>query len=916
MTQVSYSSGSLRKDFVCVEVFSTYIQTGPFVGGPTSIEGVFTNAIGQTINVTISVGPGGVISTGGFDIILGGPSTNYLTTVTFDRKYSGRISLAATSLDNDGINGRDRLCNFSIGNPDIINPLLENAGNCIQTINGSNPFSVKDFGWSEVDEISFFNFNYLRTNIASTTTFVLQLEEKSLQKWEKNNTVNPPSYTDPITNTIYPTLPLNVFEVTCEENTELVSYTKELCYKVSSPISFDFSNTPAEPWDAYNGIRPRQDGIPFLNFIGSFIFNEFDPTGRFLYTVDGGTLRTHIYDNFALVNVTNVPLNFSAFPNAAIFIPTGIAVHPVTKILYVIYLDLPNRRLFLANIINNIVNLIGDCQYTSIPTLPSDAHDITFTKAGQLLLGHGENIYLVDHTTGLVNTGSPSVIPASSLTATFSINNISRYHNGDIHISGIDSTFGPSVIIYDGESYTKLQQWTSDNSITPPTSIISTAYPLNPEIKFNRLYVKNIETNQLSYDDRDIITGRLIDIVPNASITDCTSEPNREVSWAEDMCYIVDNNIESRGLVQIDAGQIVSIACNMVPGFIPPVSNPYDSFTHNKNGTELYAMENTTPLLDTYTWVPLSNPVLTTSTGITGLIGTPQAIRTRWRDNSLWVLTEQVSGDNRFYRFYTVNRITGEALIQGTAIYPATGTNDASFTWGIDDEIYFSYSTGLNTYRVSTLSKGNYYINTFVADTNYVINNINTDLPNQRLILSDGTNSRIEFMTYLGDIIESCPGIASQDAIQAPSTNIEIGDTAIKVKKIFIKDLVTGEVTSFYHDYLTGKSIVLPPLARIVNCTTGASGVGISSSSSSGVIGIPRFQVISGQNTWSQNVSAPTAKSITLTRITNAIIVDDGFIISTINSGFSHTWTSDTLGGNLVITGVSNGSEFIVSWIN
>ena len=293
MPNVSYGSGLNKKDFVCVEVESAFAKTGAYVpSGPLSIQGIFTNTVGETIAATITVVPGGSVTSGGLNFALGGASTNYLVTVSFDRKYSGSIRFSGTSFDNSVLGGIDRICNSSIGNPDILPVDGEVVGNCFQAVQGTNPATPKIFGWSEVNEITSFSFSFVRNNIGSSVTLSLLLTEKSLQKWEKNNDVTPPVYTDPLTTTTYTTLPAGVFEVSCEENNEIVSYTKELCYKITSPISFDLSSTSAEPWDAYNRIRPRQDGIPFLTYSPfAFSFAEFNSKGTSLYSISGTILQ-------------------------------------------------------------------------------------------------------------------------------------------------------------------------------------------------------------------------------------------------------------------------------------------------------------------------------------------------------------------------------------------------------------------------------------------------------------------------------------------------------------------------------------------------------------------------------------------------------------------------------------------------
>lgn len=912
MTQVAYGSGFNKKEFTCVEVASVHSQTGVFIpSGPSSIQGIFTNTIGETIAATISVVAGGSVVSGGLNFTLGGASTNYLVTVSFNRKFSGSIQFSGTSIDNNILTGTDKFCNASIGNPDLLPVDGEVVGNCFQAISGSNPATPKLFGWSEVNELTSFTFSFQRNNIGSSVVLSLLLTEKSLQKWQKNNDVNPPVYTDPLTSTIYTTLPAGVFEVNCEENNESVAYTKELCYKIGSSISFDYSANPAESWDAYNGVRPRTDGIPSLPFVvGGFNFNEFSPDGKYLYSVSAASFTTHTYNNFGLVGFVTIVINFAGFPAAAAMTPVGLAVHPSTGVIYLSYID-GARRLWLATLsTNGSLQLVGDTQFNSVASIPIDAHDITFTASGQLVMAHGSNLYLIDHTTGVLNSGVPVVLIGAS-TNGFAIRNISRYANGDLHLAGQDIGLGPIVLIYDGENYSKIRHWASNNSITPPDSTISTAYPINPEIKFNRLYIKNIETNQLSIDDRDLITGLSISIPQNVIIKDCASTVSKITSWTDDLCYVIDKNVLSQGLVEIVGGQIVSnAACNAVGGFVPPVAVTYTSMTHNLTGNVLYALNPTgAGTLDAYNWTTISAPGGLVSTPLTGLTvgATAKSLRTRWTDGTMWLLTEQVVGANRNYEFWIVNTSTGACTRQGVVTYPAGGTSNGHFTWGVDDLPYFSYLISAGTYRISTLSKISFNIQNFIADVNYVVDNINTDLPNGRLILSKSGIAGLDFLSYDGRIVSTCAGAIYADAMHAPFGSFAVGDTTQRIKKIFIKDLVTGDVTSYYHNYATGEDIVLPALARIVNCDNSIVPVAPA---------IPRFQLFTGIVTFNKQLICPNAKSITLTRIANSITITDTLTGPyTINAAFSCTWTGDKLGGQLIISGTAVGSIFAINWV-
>jgi hypothetical protein len=908
MTQVSYGSGFLKKDFVCVEVAVVYKQTSPWTPSGSGVQGIFTNTIGETIAMTLTPSAGGTITPAGFNFSLGGASTNYNIVATFNKKYSGSITFSGTSIDNSVAGGVDKFCNGSIGNFDVLSSEMEMVGNCAQAIFGTNPASVKTFGYSEVDELTTFNFAFQRSNIGSGVTLTVLLVEKALKTWKKDNNLTPPSYIDPDTNISYTTLPTGVFEVQCKENTEAVSYTKELCYKVGSGISFDYSANPAEPWDAYNGIRPRTDGIPFLPFsVGGFVFNEFDPTGKYLYTVSGATFITHTYVNFAQTGFTSVAINFTGFPAAAGMTAVGLAVHPTTGIIYVTYID-GSRKIWLATLTTGgLLQLVGDTTFVSVATVPTDNHDITFTASGQLLLAHGSNLYLVDHNTGLLNSGTPVVLIGAT-NNTFSIRGISRYANGDLHLAGQDLGLGPIVLLYDGETYTKIRHWASSNSPTPPDSTLSTAYPLNPEVRFNRLFVKNLESNQQTPYDTDLVTGLPITIPQNATVKDCAGTVSKITSWTDDQCYVIDKLPISQGFVEIVGGQIVSNGtCNPIGGFVPPAAVTYSSMSNSITGNSIYALRAATNQVDVYAWNTVTNPGVPVTIALAGVVGTPKSIRTRWIDDSIWLLTEETIGIFRNYRFYTVNIATGATTLMGVANYPAGANKNGHFSWGLDDNMYFSYAIGVSSYRISTLSKTNFYIQEFVADVNYVIDNINTDVTANRLIISKSAVAGLDFMSYAGLIVGTCAGGAIYaDAMPAPLTNVALGDSIHKVKKVFIKDLVTGDVTSYYHNPITGEDMILPANARLISCDRRIESPDAS---------VPRFRLYTGIVTWSRLIDNNAAKSITIIRVAGNILINDGFNASNVNAAMTVTYTAEQLAGNLTVAGTAAGSSFIISSI-
>lgn len=910
---LSYGPGSFKKDKVCMEIQSLYTQTIAWSPSGTGVQGTFQNTIGDTLTVTVTPAAGGTLTTAGFSFTFGGAAATYQTTVTFSRKYSGSVLMNLTSLDNNSGTGVDKLCNATIGNPDTLSFDTEVVGNCLQAVFNSNPATVKQIGWSEVDQLTSFSFNYTRSNIGSTTTASFTLTEKILTQWDKDNTSNPISWTDPVTTTKYTTLPAGVKEVICLEDERVAVYSKELCYKVTSPIAFSMTAGNAEPDDAYLGIRPRTDGIPFLPYSpAANNFYEFDTTGKFLYTLVKNSFTINTYSGFTQISSVTQALNFTGFAAAAGYTAVGLAVHPVTGVVYVMYMD-GARRLWLATIINNIVNLVGDTQFTSAVTAIIDAHDITFTNSLQLVMAHGSTLYFVDYTTGVINPVTPIPLVGAA-NNTFGIKSITRYSNGDLMLSGQDSVLGNFTVIYDGESYTKIRHWANNNSLTPPNNSLIIAYPQSPEVRFNRLYVKNLESNQLSIDDRDLVTGLPITIPQNATIKDCASSTSKPVSWTTDICYVIDKNVTSQGMIELNAaGSITSIApCTTVAGFISPVATLFTSITHDTLGTTLFGATTANNLI-TYNWAIIGAPALSSTVAITGFAiagETIKSLRTRWSDNSLWLMTEQTVGTILTYRFYIVNKATAILTLQGSVSYPtASLMNNGSFTWGVDDNIYFTAQNTAGVWRVSILSKVSYAIVSYITDVNYTVDNINTDLPNQRLILTKSGAVGVDFFSYAGQLLSTCAIAAAPDAIFAPLGTFQVGDTVYKVKKVFIKDLNTGAVSAYFQDNNTGMDIQLPALARIVTCDTSVIAVAGKT---------PKFKLLNGLTTWSRLIDAPDSVSITLTRLANSVIINDGVTSGspfTINAAFSNTWSSDKLIGNLTFTGGAAGSQYFVAWL-
>lgn len=915
MSLASYSPTYKPKQFACVEVNMASVLSGAWAAFGAGVQGTFSNAIGENFVVTVTPSAGGSITPAGPTFNMSGGVATYTVTITFDRKYSGAISFITQNWDNNNLSGIDKICTPSIGFPDSFPSDLQNIGGCLYPTLNANPVTPRTITWSEVDQVTSFTFVFNRTSLASALNVGINLVEKSIQKWERRDVGNGIIWYNPLTNTTYVTnLPANVKEVNCLEDDKLVFYTEELCYGVVNPISFNVSAVPGMPLDAYNGIAPRLDGIPPLSFTppGGLIF-EFNQDGTRLYNITGATFHTNTYNSALLqTGLTSVGLNFLGFPAAVGYNAVGLTVHPETGIVYVLYIDPGTRRLYLAKIINNIVTLVGDTQYNPTISPVFDGHDIVFTKSGQILYGHGQNLFLLDATTGIITVGNP--IPLKPIgTATFAIRQLSRYYSGDLHVAGTDASVGSFVMIVDGESYQTKSVWYNGNSPTPPPSPITIAFPQNPKIKFKRLYTKNVETQGEQYEDRDIVTGQILTLPNPASITKCIDDTPLHTSWTETVCYTIDKNITSVGILEIaNTGQIVSTApCTAIAGFIAPAPLIYSSVTHDVTGNNLYALAAGANQLDTYKWAVKNNPVLSASVPITGYIAggeTEKSLRTRWSDNTLWLMTEIIVGVNRLFRFYIVNKTTGVLTLQGTATYPAGLNANGRFCWGVDDELYFSAVITGTTYGIHRLSKITYNTQYLISSHNYVIINLNVDLPNQRLIVGRNADG-LDFYSYTGQFLESCGVGASNflDAIYGALGTFTPGDTTYRIKRIFIKNLTTLATSSYYQDPVTGQDFQLPPLARLVPCDTS---IIIASKP------IPRFRVISGINKWQKSIDAPNAKSVSITRLTNNITINDGFGVFNINAAFTTSWLSEGgLGGDLIISGTAAGSNFTVTWL-
>jgi hypothetical protein len=905
MSSGLYVPASKNKEFICVENNLALPIVGGFVGGGASVSAVYTNSIGQSFNLIISVSAGGSIAPAGPSFVLSGGVPTYTVTVTFDRKYNGQFLFSATSLDNNPT-AVDRICSASIGNPDILSTETEVVGNCLQALFNTNPATAKSFGWSELSEVTSFTFNFTRNNLGSITSLSIALTEKATQKWEviRGGTTN--TYIDLLTNISYtPNLPTGTEETQCDEDQRTVSWSEELCYNISSPINYTLC-TPGTgiAQDAYNGITPRVDGVTPLSYLPGAPMYEFSPDGKRLYGVtNAGSLITNTYtDQIVFGGGTAAVLNF-AFAGILIGMTVGgIAVHPTTGVIYVMYVSGANR-LHLAKLrSSNIVEYIGDCQFTTNIAPGANGNDIVFTKSGQLLYAHAQNIYLVDTASGVIDPIA-STIPSVTGNV-FGISTVSRYYNGDILVSGSDVGIGPVAYIINGENYDTISQWGSNNSTTPPGCPNLIAYPQDPSFKFKRVFVKNIETNQVNYDDRSIVTGQQISIPLNASVGKCTIVDDSLV-WTEDICYVVDTIPNQLGFIEIVGGQIVSVApCSTVGGFVPPAAINNISITHSVDSDTLYA-QIAGNQFQVYNWTAKATPTLSATIPITGFITvgeTLKTIRTRWSDNSLWAMTEILIGSYRYYRFYTINKTTGAlTFIAQYQNEPAPFTN-GRFTWGLDDQIYIAQNIAGGLTGIYRLDKINFNVIDYIFTHNGIISQINTDIINKQFLISAA--SGITTYAYDGEINATCAG-AYADALNTPSIGFQFGSQKQKAKLVLFENSTTKLVTAQYRDPITGQDIFFGPNYRIVSC------LGDVSAKRN-----PRFIRVTGIATWQKSINAPNATSVSFTRVSGNVNINDGVNgAQLINFAATYTWEADILGNDLIFSGTAAGSSFTVNWI-
>ncbi len=380
-------------------------------------------------------------------------------------------------------------------------------------------------------------------------------------------------------------------------------------------------------------------------------------------------------------------------------------------------------------------------------------------------------------------------------------------------------------------------------------------------------------------------------------------------------CYRQDYLPRPLGDIAITpVGALAAIGnCDPYAAFVPPVVVG-SSFTHSPDSDRLYVLD-TGGNLVTYNWTIKSTPALLGSIAITGIpaLHTLISIRIKWDNNTLW-LHAQDTVTPTTHRFYTLNTGTGAATLQGYLILPGTdpvGTN-GTFTWGVDGKMYFYVlkETGpTSTYGLYEINRGLVsHTLTPLLTTVYGApgSRITTDVTSGLLVTTGNTPDEVVFYNYSGKKVATCAlGATIVDYIRVPENRYILSNTYKKITKLYIKD--KAGISAIITDSITGDILTLPPGAILENCNSVVSQTDI---------GEARFQILNGVVSWNKNTFAPNAKSITLTRISNMVSINDGIGTYTINTDSTFTWAAEQINNNITFSGLAAGSSFAVAWIN
>ena len=168
--------------------------------------------------------------------------------------------------------------------------------------------------------------------------------------------------------------------------------------------------------------------------------------------------------------------------------------------------------------------------------------------------------------------------------------------------------------------------------------------------------------------------------------------------------------------------------------------------------------------------------------------------------------------------------------------------------------------------------------------------------------------NRLEYYLTNGDKISTCELSSGLfDFIAVPERGVVINDDIKKILRVFTKSVKANKVTYYDLDSATGKGVQISENVQLFACDSIKQEL---------PEGRARAALVTGIASWSINANAPTAKSVTITRITNNITINDGINpLFNVNVAFTLSWTNLKITNNLIFAGTAAGSSFLVSWV-
>ena len=920
MSHAIYSpSGSANKP-VCVEVLRDLTFVSSTLLSPQSAEIEYTNDLSETITLTVLIpAPHTLVLFGaGFRI-----DRNFAgilpieVRMTFDSDFSGSMSWIATEWDNEGYlpggGGTDKLYDFNIGFPNTMSSnVLLRGSTLISALGDTNP---KQVNWENIIDKDFIRFKYLPSSITGYIEIVPTFIKRKIDIWYFDGQ----RYRNPLTNIFYDILPVDVTLSNCEDENKYISWSRELCIEYA-PLAFrPISATNYVPTDPYNNLFDRNDGLPgvFGIPIGS-LAGEFNAAGTRIYINDGINVLYGNYDNqtgvfslqagFPLVSLMPVSLGAPNLRGCAVNLSNEVEEY------YVIHRQVGPNVIHIAKVnpLTGRLHYIGNTGIAWSPSGIIDDYDLTFTKDGRLLYSHGLDIYILDPNDAQVI--SKFRLTTANITTGYAIKFISRMANGDILVSGADN-INPHAWMLDAGNLSIKQEWYFNSSPFTLTTDTLIAYPANVVDKITRVFKQDADTNQISFSDINK-NGQIIQLTEFANIIECQS--TNDLTWTAELCYKSQTLPDALGNIGIDqATSLINSTPNCSPfgGFVSPAGTAI-SITHNNIATELYALIGAGNI-NRYPWTVKATPGVAVPLVVTGIpVGESRlSIRTRWSNNSLWLHTQEIA--NPFiHRFYEVNKTTGVSTLRGLLTLTGPNPLDAggSFTWTLDDQLLFSRianTAGTITYDVSKVdvSQQNFTLSTLLFSAQSDLGaKITTDITTGNIVFLAQNVNRLEYYLTNGDKISTCELSSGLfDFIAVPERGVVINDDIKKVLRVFTKSAKANKVTYYDLDSATGKGVQISENVQLFACDSIKQEL---------PEGRARAALVTGIASWSINANAPTAKSVTITRITNNITINDGINpLFNVNVAFTLSWTNLKITNNLIFAGTAAGSSFLVSWV-